>query len=106
MGTKTEPTTSVTKSKTRTIKPVHVFEATTVPKSMKKKKKKDKDTPSSKTDKERIIKKATSGEVKEPKIKQISMPKPIVREFGKEVEFPLTAELKTRLVDDFDYIDR
>jgi len=103
---KTEPTCSVTKSKTRTIKPVNVFEATTVPKSMKKKKKKDKDTPSSKTDKERLFKKTTSGEVKEPKVKQISIPKPNVREFGKEVEFPLTAELKTRLVDDFDYIDR
>lgn len=89
-------------SRTRTIKPVTVFKATEVPKSMKKKAKKEK---------EREKESPTANKVKSSKpavVPAQSTPQGLVsqREFGAEIVIELPDDLKTVLVDDLDYLDR
>ena len=85
----------VISSRTRTIKPVIAFKATEVPKSMKKKLKNEKDLISAPTK----SKPDKSSDDLPPVVKRR-------RDFGQEIVIHLTDELKTILVDDFDYIDR
>ena len=92
----------VVTSRTRTIKPVTVFKATEVPKSMKKKAKKEK---------EREKESPTANKVKSSKpavVPAQSAPQGLVsqREFGAEIVIELPDDLKTVLVDDLDYLDR
>ena len=92
----------VVTSRTRTIKPVTVFKATEVPKSMKKKAKKEK---------EREKESPTANKVKSSKpalVPAQSTPQGLVsqREFGAEIVIELPDDLKTVLVDDLDYLDR
>ena len=94
----------VVTSRTRIIKPVTVFKATEVPKSMKKKAKKEKE-------KEREKESPT---LSKPKISKPSIPPEASapqgfrsnRDFGDEIVIELPADLKAILVDDFDYLDR
>jgi len=99
--------------KTRPVKPMAILKtATDVPKSHKKskKKKKIKDPSPAKVTKApaKKLKKASK-----PKVKKSSSVSPSEellleskRDFGQEIVIPLSDELKTVLVDDFDYIGR
>jgi len=102
-----------TRPKTRPVKPLAVLKtATEIPKSHKKnkKKKKAKEISPVKIGKTPIKK---SKKASKPKIKKsISVPPNeesslrSKRKFGEEIVIPLSDELKTVLVDDFDYIGR
>ena len=93
----------VVTSRTRTIKPVAVFKATEVPKSMKKKAKKEKE-------KEREKESPTPSNPKITRPPPVSLlpspPKRQFRDFGQEIVIELPEDLKTVLVDDYDYLER
>ena len=96
-------------SRTRTIKPVAVFKATEVPKSMKKKAKKDKEKDRDKEKDKESPTPSNPKTVKPPAMSVSAVPSPPkrqYRDFGQEIVIELPDDLKTVLVDDFDYLER
>jgi len=101
--------------KTRPVKPLAVLKtATEVPKSHKKSKKKKKTkepSPAKVTTSKAPVKK--SKKTTKPKVKKATSvppseepPQTYRRKFGEEIVIPLSVQLKSVLVDDFDYIGR
>ena len=95
----------VVTSRTRTIKPVTVFKATEVPKSMKKKAKKEKER-----EREKESPTPSNPKIIKPSPVSVSLlstpPKRQCRDFGQEIEIELPGDLKKVLVDDYDYLER